>query len=119
MATPHTVSAPAKPGFFTDIYLGTIKGDFAPRLGLWGRIAQIICAFIPGVGTLCALRDFFADRSQGDNFGAFLNFLGLIPLLGGFPKTAAAIRSARHFGKMIHAAQSLRHQENEPTYSQR
>jgi hypothetical protein len=99
-----TTATSHRPGFFTDVYAGTVRGDFSPYLGFWGRVAQIVCGFVPGVNIICATRDFIADRRMHDNFGAFLNALALIPFLGGFPKTAAVIRGVRHVGHVVHKA---------------
>jgi hypothetical protein len=110
MTTTDQYTLPPKPGFFADIYLGAVHGDFAPRLGVPGLTTQIVMGFIPVVGTCCAFRDFIADRRKHDRLGAMLNALALIPFLGGFPKTAAVLHSVRHVGHVIHKAQ--KHQEN-------
>jgi hypothetical protein len=81
-----------------DVYRGAVRGDYAPEMGIPGYTTQALVGFIPVVGTCCALRDFMADRKKKDNFGALLNGLALIPFLGGFPKTARAIRSVRSIG---------------------
>jgi hypothetical protein len=99
-------SAP-HPSFVGDIVAGAFQGDFAPQLGVAGYATQIVCAFIPGIGALCALRDFFADRRKHDRVGMLLNGLALIPFLGGFPKTAAVLRSVRHIGHVIHKTHTL------------
>jgi hypothetical protein len=113
-----TTAVPPRPGFFGDIYAGAVRGDFAFRLGFWGRVAQIICGFVPGVGTVCAARDFIADRRMGDNVGAILNALALIPFLGGFPKTAAVIRGVHHVGQAFHKmGRQDRSAPTETTYS--
>lgn len=113
-----STAVPPRPGFFGDVYAGAVRGDFALQLGFWGRVSQIICGFIPGVGTVCAARDFIADRRMGDNFGAILNALALIPFLGGFPKTAAVIRGVRHVGQAVHKlGRHDRTTTSETTYS--
>ncbi len=101
---------PPPPNFFVDVYAGAVHGDFAPRLGFAGALTQIIMGFVPVIGTVCAGRDFIADRRKGDRLGAFLNLLALIPFLGGFPKTAAVIHSVRHMGKVWHAMKRNDHQ---------
>jgi hypothetical protein len=88
--------------FIGDIYAGAVRGDYADNLRAPGITVQLICGFLPGIGTLCALRDFFADRRRGDRLGMALNALGLVPFLGGFPKTAAVIHSIHHVGRAIH-----------------
>ncbi|HEV7128728.1 MAG TPA: hypothetical protein VGN32_14960 [Ktedonobacterales bacterium] len=89
-------------GFARDLYNGIVLGDYAPRLGLAGALAQIVMGFLPGIGTLCALRDCFADWSYGDRFGFLLNILALVPFLGGFPKAAAVLRAMFHVGHVVH-----------------
>lgn len=94
-----------RPGFIADVFNGAVRGDYTPYLGIAGHVTQAVFGFIPIIGTICALRDFFADRRKKDNFGAFLNFLALIPFLGGFPKTALVIRSIRHVGGAVQTSQ--------------
>ena len=85
-----------------DVYNGAVRGDYASELGLAGVVTQIALAFTPGFGTLCALRDGFADWGTRDGVGVVLNLLALIPLLGGFPKTAAVLRTVHHVGRVVH-----------------
>nr|MBA3823484.1 hypothetical protein [Ktedonobacterales bacterium] len=84
------------------IYAGAVRGDFAEGLRIPGITTQLIFGFVPVVGTMCALRDFEADRRRGDRLGMALNLLGLVPFLGGFPKTAAIIHGVHHVGRAIH-----------------
>ena len=90
-------------GFWRDLYNGVVLGDYAYEMGLVGALAQIILGFLPGIGTICALRDCFADWSYRDRLGFLLNVLALIPFLGGFPKTAAVLRAVFHVGHVMHA----------------
>jgi hypothetical protein len=90
--------------FVADIYLGAVRGDFADDLRIPGRITQAALGYVPVLGNIMAFRDFIADRRKRDHVGAFLNALALIPFLGGFPKTAATIRTARHIGLTAHHA---------------
>jgi hypothetical protein len=106
---------PRPPGFFADIYAGAVHGDFAPRLGIPGALTQIVLGFVPVIGTVCAARDFVANRRKGDRLGAVLNALALIPFLGGFPKTAAVIHSVRHVGKVWHAMRRNEHNKSATT----
>ncbi len=94
---PVTTILPPPP-WPADIFRGAIKGDYARRLGIPGRLTQAVMGFIPVIGTVCAFRDFFACRSKHDRVGMVLNGLALIPFLGGFPKTAEVIRAIRHIG---------------------
>ncbi len=97
----YPASPPPRPSFLGDIYAGAVRGDFAPTLGVPGILTQIIVGFIPVVGTVCAARDFIADRRNHDRLGALLNALALIPFLGGFPKTAAVLHSVHHIGRVV------------------
>jgi hypothetical protein len=85
-----------------DIWNGAVRGDYAPALGVPGAATQIALAFVPGVGTLCALRDVLADWARRDGAGVALNLLALVPFLGGFPKTAAVLRAVQHVGRAVH-----------------
>jgi len=103
--TMTTTTPIQRVSFFGDIYNGAVHGDFTPHLGMAGHITQAVLSFVPILGNLCALRDFIADRRKHDNLGAFLNLLAIVPFFGGFPKTAAIMRSVRHVGL---AARALR-----------
>jgi hypothetical protein len=85
-----------------DIWNGAVRGDYAPALGVPGAATQIALAFVPGIGTLCALRDALADWGKRDGAGVALNLLAVVPLLGGFPKTAAVLRTVQHVGRAVH-----------------
>jgi hypothetical protein len=85
-----------------DVFNGAVRGDYAPQLGVPGTTTQIALAFVPGIGTLCALRDALACSGRRDRVGVALNLLAVVPLLGGFPKTAAALRAAQHVGRAMH-----------------
>ena len=102
MTTPYPTTATPPYSFLGDIYAGAVRGDYATDLRAPGITVQLILGFVPVIGTLCALRDFLADRRRGDRLGMVLNFLGLVPFLGGFPKTAAVIHGIHHVGRAIH-----------------
>lgn len=118
MAQPPTQDhplQPASPGarrrysLFGDLYSGAVRGDFAPELGLAGITAQVVCGFIPGIGTLCAFRDFVACQRSHDRLGMLLNGLSLVPFLGGIPKLAEVARSVRLYAEGIHAVHAIHH----------
>lgn len=109
--------SPSKHTFIGDIYAGAVHGDFDRHLGAAGHVTQIIFGFIPLVGTLCAVRDFVADRRMGDHLGAVLNFLSFVPILGGFPKTAAVLHNLRHVGGVVRAVGHIRHNQQEQSDS--
>ncbi len=108
------VAAPPRPArrripFVRDVFKGAFRGDFAREIGVAGAVTQILLAFVPGVGTLCALRDCIADHRKRDRFGFWLNVLALAPFFGGFPKTAEVLRALNHVGRAIHATTQARH----------
>lgn len=76
-----------RPPMLLDVYRGAVHGDYARQLGVAGYVTQAVCSFIPIFGQLCALRDLFADLGKRDRIGALLNFLALVPVVGGIPKT--------------------------------
>jgi hypothetical protein len=84
-----------RPGLLADVYHGAVWGEFTPDLGVPGALTLIVLAFVPVIGTLCALRDFLASWSHRDGTGALLNVLAVVPVLGGFSKTAEMLRHAR------------------------
>lgn len=86
-----------------DVWKGAVLGDFARGLHLPGAISQIAVGYFPVIGTLCSARDYIADRRSGDNIGAFLNLLGLIPIAGGFPHTAEVIHRAAFLREVTEA----------------
>jgi hypothetical protein len=94
-----------------DVFNGAVRGDYAQQLGVPGTATQIALAFVPGVGTLCALRDALACSRRHDRVGVTLNLLAVVPLLGGFPKAAAALRAAQHVGRAVHITRQRSRQE--------
>lgn len=95
-----------RPPLLLDIYRGAVHGDYARQLGVAGYVTQAVCGFIPVVGQLSALRDLFATIGKRDGFGIVLNFLALVPVLGGFPK---ALRILIHTMRFVtNVRESLR-----------
>ena len=88
-----------------DILNGAFRGDWTPRLGVAGAVTQAIVFYIPVIGTLCAIRDFFACLHKHDSLGSILNALAVFPVLGGFPKTADVIHN---FVTINHAYRATR-----------
>jgi hypothetical protein len=99
-----TTSAPdrEKVSVVRDVLDGVIMGDFSKQLGPAGALAQMVLGFVPGVGTLAALRDLLADWAAGDALGVLLNFIALIPIFGGFAKTAEVLHHLRRLRHSLH-----------------
>ena len=96
-----------QPTLIDDILLGAVKGDFAQDMGGAGRLTQVVMGFMPGISTLCAMRDMIADWRADDKIGAALNGLAMIPLVGGISKMAAVLRATRRMSKALRAARVL------------
>lgn len=114
-AASSTIVAPyRRRSFARDVAAGAFYGDFARDLRLPGAVMQIVLAFIPLIGTICAIRDLIADLRHHDRLGAFLNVLALTPILGGFSKTLEVVRGFAHVGHAIHASNQRREQRVGP-----
>jgi hypothetical protein len=96
-------------GLLRDIFNGAFRGDFAEDLGLAGIVTQILLGYVPVVGTLCAIRDYLADRRSGDRLGVWLNILAVIPVFGGFPKTAEVLEHTLRVVEVQHGLAHLSH----------
>lgn len=104
-ANANAVAHPAprrKRSLIGDIWVGAVVGDFAHEIGLAGVITQVICSFTPGVGTVCAVRDVFADLRKHDWLGVTLNAFALVPIAGGISKTLDVLRSGAHIGHAVY-----------------
>jgi hypothetical protein len=97
-----------------DVLKGMLIGDYAENLGAAGYVTQGILAFIPIVGTCCAARDLLANIGKGDRGGVIVNAISLLPVLGGIPKMARALRSIavrgiKEAGQIYGAATTVGH----------
>jgi hypothetical protein len=91
-----------------DILRGAFLGDYARDLGVLGAITMAVLGFVPVIGTLCALRDLFANWRHHDRVGVVLNLLAVFPVFGGFPKLLEVIRGAHHIGRAVTASSDQR-----------
>lgn len=69
------------------------------NLGLAGAVTQVILAYTPVVGDICALRDMAGDIYHRDRVGFLLSVAALIPVLGGIAKTIDVIHNTRRVGQ--------------------
>lgn len=104
---------PRRRSFIGDVVAGAFLGDFARDLRIPGAVTQITLAFIPLIGSMCAVRDLIADMRHHDRVGAFLNFLALAPILGGFSKTLEVVRGFAHVSHAIRVTQHQRDQHDQ------
>ncbi len=88
---------PAPRSLALDIYRGAIWGDFDRDLEVGGAVTQAAVGFIPGVGTVCALRDLIACIGRRDLLGIVLNMFAAIPVFGGLAKTADALHTIHRY----------------------
>jgi hypothetical protein len=95
--------------FIYDVLAGAIYGDFARNLHIPGVITEVTLGFIPGLGTLCAIRDLIANLHFRDRFGVIVNIFALIPFFGGFAKIFDAI----HDLKRLHSAMQRSRQHHQ------
>lgn len=91
------MTVPAPRSLALDMYRGAIWGDFDRELEVAGAVTQAAVGFIPGVGTICALRDLIACIGRRDLLGIVLNTLAAIPVFGGLAKTADALHTIHRY----------------------
>lgn len=97
------MAQPKRIRFLPDLWNGAILGDFAPRLGMAGAVTQAALSYVPLVGSVCALRDVIGSHRRRDHLGLVLNLLAIVPILGGFPKTAEVIHTLAIMRRGWHA----------------
>ncbi len=106
LAPPNVHRVPPWP---IDILNGAFRGDYAPRLGTAGYLTQGLLGFVPIIGSCCAFRDLLANLDKGDRMGIALNGFSLLPVLGGFPKTAHVLRSLKNASQAASTAYNTHH----------
>ena len=70
----------------TDLFRGAVLGDFATEVHLPGAVTHVVLGFVPGIGTVMAVRDLIACWLDADWLGMVLNLLAVMPVIGGVPK---------------------------------
>jgi hypothetical protein len=107
---PTTTTAPNIPHhpFLPDVAKGLLLGDFSGSLGPAGAVTQVVVNFIPGIGTLTAMRDLVADVRKPEPLGIVLNGLSVVPVLGGFTKTAEVLSNVSFAGESFVCLHGLR-----------
>jgi hypothetical protein len=108
-----TVEAPPY-RLFLDLYRGVVRGAYAlDDLHAPGLLVWILMGFMPGVGTLAAMRDGYYSLEVREWGALLLNLLGLIPFIKGFANIAdlALLHRLRHTAHITHhVAHVARHQ---------
>jgi hypothetical protein len=99
---------------FLDLYRGVVRGAYAlDDLRAPGLLVWILMGFVPGVGSLAALRDGYYSLEVREWGALLLNLLGLIPFIKGFANIAdlALLHRLRHTVHVSHqVARVARHQ---------
>src|SRR5271165_6588595 len=116
-ATPHPQHHRKPPPWPIDIVNGMFRGDYTPRLGVPGHVTQAVLSFVPGVGTICAFRDYFACRRKKDSVGAVLNFIAFVPTFVGIPKTIHVVRNIGNMSQLYVTSGTVlseHHQDHHP-----
>jgi hypothetical protein len=104
-ASPLELAPPVPYHLFVDLYRGVILGAYAiDELHTPGLLAWILEGFVPGVGTLAALRDGYYSLEVREWGAVLLNLLGLIPFVKGFGNIAqvASLHRLRHTAHVSH-----------------
>jgi hypothetical protein len=90
---------------FLDLYRGAVPGAYAVEdMHTPGLLVWILTGFVPGVGTVAALRDGYYSLEVRE-WGAFLlNLLGLVPFVKGLTNIAqvASLHRLRHTAHVTH-----------------
>ncbi len=97
--------------FFPDIASGMFLGDYSKTLGPAGAVTQVIVSFLPGIGTVASLRDLSADLRKPELLGIILNSLSVVPVLGGFTKTAEVLSKVSFAGESFVCVHGIRERE--------
>lgn len=97
-------------GFLRDVLRGALLGDFALDLGLAGAVTQVVLAYTPFIGDICALRDMAGDLYHRDKFGFLLSVLALVPVLGGIAKTIDVVHNTHRVGQALVRSRNRRAQ---------
>jgi hypothetical protein len=90
---------------FLDLYWGIARGAYAiDDLHAPGLLVWILMGFVPGVGTLAALRDGYYSLEVREWGALLLNLLGLIPFIKGFANIAhlASLHRFHHTAQFTH-----------------
>jgi hypothetical protein len=95
-----------------DLYRGIVLGAYAlDDLHGPGMVAWIAAGFVPGLGTIAALRDGFYSFEVRE-WGAFLlNLVGLVPFMKGFTNVLDRVLARRlhYFHRMAHVSHQVSH----------
>lgn len=95
--------------WLTDVVRGAVLGDFATEVHLPGAVTHAALGFVPGIGTVLAIRDLVACWLDADWLGMVLNLLAVMPVIGGVPKTVDVLHGVHRVHR--HMRRSARRRE--------
>jgi hypothetical protein len=84
-----------------DIFRGAVLGDFATEVHLSGAVTHAALGFVPGIGTVLAIRDLVACWLDADWLGMVLNLLAVMPVLGGVPKAVDVLHGVHRVHRQM------------------
>ena len=85
----------------TDVVRGAMLGDFATEVHLPGAVTHAALGFVPGIGTVMAVRDLVACWLDADWLGMVLNLLAVMPVIGGVPKTVDVLHGVHRVHRQM------------------
>jgi hypothetical protein len=101
---------PAEPyHLLPDLYRGVVRGAYAAEsLHTPGMLAWITMGFVPGLGTVFAMRDGYYCLEVRDWGGFLLNLFGLLPFMKGF-SNIIDVAFAHRVHRMAHTTHQVLH----------
>jgi len=87
--------------WLTDVVRGAMLGDFATEVHLPGAVTHAALGFVPGIGTVMAVRDLVACWLDADWLGMVLNLLAVMPVIGGVPKTVDVLHGVHRVHRQM------------------
>ena len=95
-----------------DLYRGIVLGAYAVEdLYMPGMLAWIVVGFVPGLGTLAALRDGYYSLEVREWAALFLNLIGLVPFMKGITNLVdgAFIHRVHQYHRVAHVTHQVIH----------
>jgi len=87
--------------WLTDVVRGAMLGYFATEVRLPGAVTHAALGFVPGIGTVMAVRDLVACWLDADWLGMVLNLLAVMPVIGGVPKTVDVLHGVHRVHRQM------------------
>jgi phosphate/sulfate permease len=98
---PQPMHQRPRSSWLKDSFRGAVLGDFATEVHLPGAVTHAVLGFVPGIGTVMAVRDLVACWLDADWLGMVLNLLAVMPVLGGVPKTVDVLHGVHRVHRQM------------------